>query len=128
MVNNRPALDHVFGALADSTRRDMIQRLSQGPATIGELGEPFGITKGAVTKHIKVLERAGLLRRDIQGRVHRCEIDTLPLEVVQRWVDQVRTFWEERFDDLSEYLDELQNKGKHDRRRKTRTRGKENRS
>ena len=107
MVNIKSELDQVFGALADGTRREMIQRLSRGPATIGELGEPFGITKGAVSKHIKVLERAGLLRRDVQGRVHRCEIDPVPLEVVQRWVHDVRAFWEARFDDLSEYLDEL---------------------
>ena len=108
MVNKGIALDAVFGALADPTRRDMIHRLSQGSATIGELGKPFDITKGAVTKHVKVLERAGLLKRDIQGRVHHCEIDTVPLDMAQRWVERVRDFWEERFADLSDYLDELQ--------------------
>ena len=115
MVNSDLDLDAVFGALADPTRRDMLARLSQGRATIGELGQPFGITKGAVTKHIKVLERAGLLKRDIEGRFHRCELDPRPLEVVERWVLRVRAFWGERLDDLSDYLDELQEQGKRRR-------------
>ncbi len=110
MVNND--LDRIFGALADSTRREMVQRLAAGPATIGELGAPFPISKGAVTKHIKVLEAAGLLRRDIQGRIHRCEIDTATLELAEQWVERVRTFWEDRFDDLADYLDELQETSK----------------
>ena len=116
MVNKAAQLDAVFGALADSTRRDMVARLSKGSATIGELGQPFDITKGAVTKHVKVLERAGLLTRDVQGRVHRCELDTVPLDVAKRWVERVKAFWEERFDDLAEYLDELQDRGEGKRR------------
>ena len=111
MVNQVVALDTLFGALADGTRRGMIARLARGPATIGELGRPFDMTKGAVTKHIKVLERAGLLKRDVQGRVHRCEIDPRPLERAERWVAEVKSFWEGRFDDLSDYLDELQKPG-----------------
>ena len=108
MVNyTDDGLDAVFGALADPTRRGMLMRLARGPATIGELGEPFDITKGAVTKHIKVLERAGVLKRDIQGRVHRCEIDPSALDRAEKWVEMVRTFWEARFDDLADYLDDL---------------------
>lgn len=108
MVNNDATLDAVFGALADQTRRSMLVRLARGPATIGELGEPFDITKGAVTKHVKILERSGFLRRDVQGRVHHCEIDTHPLDHAEQWVEQVRAFWEARFDDLADYLDHLQ--------------------
>lgn len=108
MVNNAIELDEVFRALGDATRRSMIARLARGPATIGELGEPFDITKPAVTKHVKVLERAGLLKREIDGRVHRCEIDPAPLTQAQRWVAEVRAFWEERFDDLACYLGEIQ--------------------
>lgn len=119
MVNRSEQLDAVFGALADPTRREMISRLSRGSATIGELGEPFDMTKGAVTKHVKVLERAGLLKRDVQGRVHHCEIDPVPLDVARKWVENVRAFWEDRFDDLADYLDELQKKP---RRRKKRNR------
>ena len=107
MVNNRGDLDAVFGALTDQTRRDMVIRLARGPATIGELGRPFAITKGAVTKHIKVLEQSGFLKRDIRGRVHRCDIDTRPLDRAEQWVDQVRSYWEVRFDDLATYLDDL---------------------
>lgn len=107
MVNNTGDLDAVFGALADPTRRDMLIRLARGPATVGELGRPFDITKGAVTKHIKVLERSGFLKRDVHGRVHRCDIDTRPLDWAERWVEQVRSYWEARFDDLATYLDDL---------------------
>ncbi|NKB90577.1 MAG: metalloregulator ArsR/SmtB family transcription factor [Acidobacteria bacterium] len=114
MVNNEvvqdtagPELDLIFGALADSTRRQMLFRLARGSATIGELGSPFGITKGAVTKHIKVLERSGLLKRDVQGRIHRCEIDPASLNRAERWVELVRADWEGRFDTLSDYLEEM---------------------
>ena len=85
----------------------MLARLAKGPATIGELGRPFDMTKGAVTKHIKILERCGLLRRDVDGRVHRCRIDPKPLEDAETWVDQIRTNWEASFDALADYLDEL---------------------
>ena len=109
MVNNEAAaLDAVFGALADQTRRAMLARLAEGPASIGELGAPFSITKGAVSKHIKVLERSGLLERDVQGRVHRCELEPAPLQEAAQWVQQIRAHWEARFDSLAEYLDELQ--------------------
>ena len=110
MVNLSPELDSVFRALADSKRRAMIERLAQGPATIGELGEPFALTKPAVTKHVKVLERAGLLTREIDGRVHRCEIDPEPLDRAQRWVSDVRAFWEGRLDDLADYLETVPKK------------------
>ena len=108
MVNYKTQLDQVFGALADTTRRGMLAQLSRGPATIGQLGAPYAMSKAAVTKHVKVLEHAGLLRRDVQGRVHHCEMDPDSLAVAQRWVAQVTAFWESRFDDLAEYLDELQ--------------------
>lgn len=107
MVNNKDQLDTVFGALADGTRRKMLVQLSRGGATVGELGAPFGITKGAVTKHVKVLERAGLLRRDVRGRVHRCVLNPKPLDRAERWVQAVRAHWDDRFDSLAEYLEEL---------------------
>lgn len=110
MVNKQTRLDVVFGALADSTRRGMIGRLAQGPATIGELGAPYSITKAAVTKHIKVLERAGLLERRVEGRTHHCRIEPGALGQAEEWVRQVRAFWEERFDDLADHLAELQGK------------------
>ena len=100
MVNQNEALDGVFAALADGTRRAMLSRLARGPATIGELGLPFSMTKPAVTKHVKVLERAGLLVRTIEGRVHRCELDARPLAEAQRWVAEMRAFWNGRLDAL----------------------------
>lgn len=96
----------------------MVARLSRGPATIGELGEPFEMSKPAVTKHVKVLERAGLLKREIDGRVHRCEIDPAPLTEAQRWVAEVQAFWEDRFDDLADYLATVQKKDPSARRKK----------
>ena len=110
MVNNHSELDAVFGALADATRRGMVARLAQGATTIGELGRPYPITKGAVTKHVKVLERAGLLRRSVQGRSHLCEMRTDPLADAQLWIDRIRSFWDDRLDDLAQYLDEIQSK------------------
>ena len=108
MVDSQAELDAIFGALADGTRRGMLAQLARGDATIGELGRPFPITKGAVTKHIKVLERAGLLRRTVQGREHHCEIRTDPLDDAQLYIERIRAFWGDRLDDLAVYLNQLQ--------------------
>lgn len=115
-------LDAIFGALADSTRRGMLAHLAQGSTTIGELGRPYDMTKGAVSKHVKVLEQAGLLRRDVQGRVHRCDLDARPLDVAEAWVQQVRAHWEAQLDGLSDYLDELQRRARKKRKKKGRKR------
>jgi DNA-binding transcriptional ArsR family regulator len=98
-------MDVVFKALADSTRRGMIQRLSQGPATIGELGKPYAISKPAVTKHVKVLERARLVTRTRDGRFHRCELNAAPLKDAADWIETHRKFWEASFDSLARYLE-----------------------
>ena len=89
MVNKSNRLDAIFGALSDPTRRGMLAHLAQGSTTIGKLGRPYNITKGAVSKHVKVLEQAGLLRRDVRGRVHHCNLDTRPLDAAQVWFRQV---------------------------------------
>ena len=99
------ALDGIFAALADPTRREMVARLAEGPATVGELGEPFGITKPAVTKHVKVLERAGLLERRRDGRVHRCRLNPEALEEAEAWIDHHRRFWEASLDRLARYVE-----------------------
>lgn len=96
----------------------MLAHLAKGPATIGELGKPYGIAKSAVSKHVKVLEQAGLLKREVRGRVHHCDLDTKPLDVAEVWVRRVRAHWEARLDDLADYLDELQGQT---RRRKGKT-------
>ena len=107
MVNNEgiaglspEALDALFLALSDPTRRAMIGRLSEGPASIGELGEPYAITKPAVTKHVKVLERAGLVRRERRGRVHRLTLRAGPLRDAESWIEFHRRFWESSLDSL----------------------------
>lgn len=93
MVNRSASLDAVFHALSDPTRRAMVDRLSRGPATIGELGHPFDVTKPAVTKHVRVLERAGLLKRAVDGRIHHCAIEPRALERAQAWIVQMRKRW-----------------------------------
>jgi len=107
MVNNNAGrLDAVFAALADATRRGMIARLSTGAATIGELGQPFGISKPAVTKHVKMLERAGLIRREREGRSHRCSLRTAPMREGERWIARQRRFWELSLDSLARLVAE----------------------
>jgi DNA-binding transcriptional ArsR family regulator len=81
-------LDGIFGALSDRTRRAMLARLREGPATVGELAAPFAMSLPAVSRHLKVLERERLVMRDVSGRVHRCSLGTAPLMEVLRWLDR----------------------------------------
>jgi DNA-binding transcriptional ArsR family regulator len=104
-------MDAVFAALADPTRRGMVARLAQGPVSIGELGRPYRITKPAVTKHVKVLERAGLVRRTREGRVHRCQLQPEPLQNAEAWIEQQRRFWQGTLDRLAAYLEHTTNQG-----------------
>lgn len=107
MVNYSPAskrLDRVFSALSDPTRRAIVVRLARGTATVGELAEPFRMTLPAVTKHIKVLERAGLLERKIEGRVHRCRLEGDPMGEAAAWIEHYRRFWTAQLDALSDYF------------------------
>jgi len=97
-------LDHVFAALSDPTRRAIVARLARGDASVGEIAEPFAMTAPAVTKHLKVLERAGLLTREVDGRVHRCRLHVRPMEDAVAWIARHRKFWERQFDSLSAYL------------------------
>jgi DNA-binding transcriptional ArsR family regulator len=97
-------LDRVFGALSDPTRRAMLRRLAMGERTVGELAEPFEMSFAAAAKHVKVLEDAGLLRRRIDGRMHRCRIDPGPLAQAERWLTYYQRFWPPRLDDLERAL------------------------
>jgi DNA-binding transcriptional ArsR family regulator len=97
-------LDATFAALADPTRRAMLDRLARGPASVGELAGPFRISLPAVSKHVRVLERAGLLRRTRVGRVHRCALAVEPIRVASLWMARYRRFWDEQLDALHEYL------------------------
>ena len=105
MVNDRsPALDLVFQALADTTRRTMLRRLADAPLTVGQLAEPFDMSLAAASKHIKVLERAGLVRREIQGRTHLCRLDARPMHGGMEWIRFYEKFWNERLDALEALL------------------------
>jgi DNA-binding transcriptional ArsR family regulator len=101
----KPELDVVFSALADPTRRAILRSLSLGPATINEIAKPFPVSLNAVSKHVMVLERAGLLRREIKGREHHCRINARPLRRANVWLEHYRQFWEVRLDALEAYVD-----------------------
>lgn len=93
-------LDRVFSALADPTRRGMVARLARGELTAGQLAAPLPISLPAVSKHLKVLERAGLIRRRVEGRVHHCALSLDALGTASSWIDYHRRFWTERLDAL----------------------------
>ena len=99
-------LSGVFSALAHSTRRAILARLALGETSVGELAEPVAMSLPAVSKHLKVLEGAGLLVRERQGRVHLCQIDAVPLRDAAAWIGQYRRFWEARLDALADYLEQ----------------------
>lgn len=111
MVENRSdTLDDVFGALADSTRRSIIEQLRQGSATVSELAEPYEITIQGVSKHLNKLERAGLVRRRREGREVWCELMIEPMRQASSWIEEQRRFWEVRLDRLEVVLKEQQKK------------------
>lgn len=102
---NEARLDRVFAALADPTRRAILGRLSRGEVTVGELADPFSMSRPAISKHLNVLERAGLVHRLADGRVNRCRLDAKPLRDAAAWVDRYRRYWEGSLDALAEYLE-----------------------
>lgn len=98
-------LDAVFGALADPTRRAILARLAEGPTTVGDLAMPFTISLPAVSRHLKVLEKAGLLARDREGRIHRCRLEAQAMNEAADWIAHTRAFWEGRLERLARYLE-----------------------
>ena len=111
-------LSTTFAALADPTRRAILARLASGETSVTELAEPFEISLPAVTKHLKVLERAGLITRGREAQWRPCRLDAKPLRDVADWVVQYRRFWEERLDRLEDYLRKLQTREKKRGRKK----------
>ena len=107
-------LDQVFHALADPTRRRLMAQLARGEATVSELAAPFDMSLPAVSKHLVVLERAGLLSRRIDGRTHYCSLRPEPLEGASDWITFYRTFWQQRLDRLAQWLsdEEAEERGK----------------
>jgi DNA-binding transcriptional ArsR family regulator len=98
------SLNRVFSAVADPTRRAILQGLAKNPATITEIAKPFPVSLNAVSKHVMVLERAGLVSREIQGREHLCTLQPHPLRDATAWLDHYRQFWEVRLDALERYV------------------------
>jgi DNA-binding transcriptional ArsR family regulator len=101
-------LSTTYAALADPTRRAILTRLAVGEATVGELAEPFAMSLPAVSKHLKVLERAGLIRRGRKAQWRPCRIRPAPLKDAAHWLEHYRSFWDDSFDRLDDYLGELQ--------------------
>lgn len=100
-------LSETFAALASSTRRAILARLADGAATVNELAEPFDMQLPAVSKHIKVLERAGLVVRGRQAQYRPCALDAAPLEAVSSWAERYRPIWEARFERMDDHLNQL---------------------
>jgi DNA-binding transcriptional ArsR family regulator len=98
-------LDAIFGALADPTRRRILDRLTRGDATVGELAEPFAVTRPAISKHLDVLERAGLVHRIPDGRVNRCRFDGAPLNDAVALMERYQQYWTSQLDALTSYLE-----------------------
>ena len=111
MVNNIITLDHAFSALGDPTRRAMVQRLARGPATVGELARPHRMSAPAISKHVRVLEHAGLLRREKRGREHWCHLQPEALEEAGEWLEQQRAYWESLLDKLDTLLEQQDDQG-----------------
>ncbi len=112
-------LDRVFQALSDRTRRALLARLAEGSATVSELARPFPMSLPAVSKHLRVLEAARLVVREVDGRLHRCSLAPAPLLDVEHWLEYYRSFWDETLDALGRYVDASPPR-KRDRRRRRR--------
>ena len=109
-------LSATFAALADPTRRAILARLASGEASVAEIAKPFEMSAPAVTKHLKVLQRAGLITQGRQAQWRPCRLEAKPLHDVADWVEQYRRFWEQSLDRLDEYLQQLQTKEKENGR------------
>ena len=115
MVKYSPtALNSTFAALADPTRRAILERLAHGDSSVTELAEPFDVSLPAISKQLGVLENAGLLLREKDGRVRRCRLDAAPMNEAVQWMERYRRFGEERLSSLAKYLNEVQNQEEFD--------------
>jgi DNA-binding transcriptional ArsR family regulator len=107
-------LDRTFAALADPTRRAILERLARGEATVGELAAPFAISQPAVSKHLRVLKEAGLISQFREAQRRPCRLEPEQLDAVTDWVEEYRRIWDDRLDRLGDYLQDLQGKGNDD--------------
>jgi len=110
MVNYSTALDSTFAALSDATRRGILARLASGEASVSELAAPYEMSLPAVSKHLRVLESAGLVARRKDGRVQRCQLTATPMKNAADWIEHYRRFWEAQFDSLARFLEDSSKK------------------
>jgi DNA-binding transcriptional ArsR family regulator len=108
-------LSTVFGALADPTRREILARLADGEATVNELAAPFPVSLQAISKHLKVLERAGLITRGRDAQWRPCRLEPAPLRDIAEWMQQYRRLWDERYERLDDYLHDLKQENRDER-------------
>ena len=113
MKTNEDRLSETFAALANTTRRAILARLAQGEATVNELAEPFNMSLPAISKHIKVLERAGLISQGQKAQFRPCTIDPTPLKEISTWTEQYRHIWEASFDRMDNFINQLNNTEKN---------------
>lgn len=114
MVKYEASLDATFGALSHPVRRAVLERLARGQASVLQLAEPFDCSLPAVSRHLQVLEQAGLVTREREGRVHRLSLRAEPLDEAEAWIERRRVFWEKQLDSLAEYLTETREKQETD--------------
>ena len=110
MLSQRAAVDRVFHALGDPTRRAIVEKLSAGPVSVSRLAKPLDITLAAVVQHLQVLEESGLVQTEKVGRVRTCRIESKGFSVAERWINERRSLWERRFDRLGKLLGESDNR------------------
>ena len=110
MRSENDRLSQIFAALANSTRRAILARLAEGEATVNELAEPFNMSLPAISKHIRVLERAGLITQGQKAQYRPCTIDVTPLREISNWTEQYRHIWEASFDRIDDYINQLNDK------------------
>jgi DNA-binding transcriptional ArsR family regulator len=128
VLNQATPLDRVFQALADPSRRIMVERLSRGPASVSELAQPFDMSLPAVVQHLQVLEASGLVRSEKVGRVRTCRIEPAALRSAEQWMIERRTSWERRLDRLGDFLAESEPSARSASNAATRKTNKRNRS
>lgn len=103
-MNSQAELDRSFLALSHPARRTIVERLAEGPATVGEASRGLGLSKPAVSKHVRVLEEAGLIHRAVEGRQHRLRLEARSMSEAERWIERHRELWERKFDAVERYL------------------------
>jgi DNA-binding transcriptional ArsR family regulator len=116
MVTNKRSLNQTFGALADPVRRAILERLTRGDASVGELARPFKVSRPAISKHLRVLERARLVHRSRDGRRSRCALDVGAMRGAAAWVERYRIFWEGQLDSLQRYVEHRPSKRAREQR------------